>query len=373
MVIELKGMGVQNKGAHLMLEAVQQQFEQHNVILAISWDSGGVGYRRAKELGLFYLPPNLGKKALLFKLIKHLPMNIRRSFKIILDEEVDVILDGSGFAYGDFWGANKPLKRFQNVLAGKTPKYAKSILLPQALGTFNDEKVKHSFKKVLDKSDLVFVRDEQSMDYMIDAYGQQEKFILAPDFTNLVDAGPEQKYPEGEICLIPNYKMFTQDKEAYMGFLINVRTFLKNQEKKVYYLIHEGERDKQIAKDLNKRLALNDPIVEEFDPIKIKNRIKSADLIIVSRFHGLVSALSQGVPAITTSWSHKYQILMKEYGQEDALVDIRNYEFENVKDLISELLSKGKAAFQNEQSNTIQKQKERSKLMWETLKNHISI
>ncbi|PTX10671.1 colanic acid/amylovoran biosynthesis protein [Pontibacter mucosus] len=366
-------MGVENKGAHLMLEAVKQQFNQHNITLAISWDSGGVGYRKAKELGLFYLPPNLGKKAVVFKLIKHLPKTVRRSFNIILDEEVDVILDGSGFAYGDFWGANKPLRRFQNVLAGKTSRNAKSILLPQALGPFDDDKVRRSFNKVLDKSDLVFVRDEQSMEYMINAYGLQQKFILAPDFTNLVDAGPEQNYPEGEICLIPNYKMFTQDKEAYMSFLIKVRIFLKNQDKKVYYLIHEGERDKEIAKELNRSLALNDPIVEEFDPIKIKNRIKSADLIIVSRFHGLVSALSQGVPAITTSWSHKYQILMKEYDQEDALIDIRNYDFGNVKNLISIFLSKGKAAFRNEQADTIQKQKERSKLMWEKLKKHISI
>lgn len=373
MIIELKGMGVQNKGAHLMLEAIQQQFKQKNVILAISWDSGGIGYNRARKLGFYYLPPSSGNKGVIFKLMKLLPKAIRRSLKIVFDKEIDIILDGSGFSYGDFWGPNKPIRRFQNVLKGKTPSSVKSILLPQALGPFENEDVKESFKKIVDKSSLIFVRDEQSMHYMVQAYGQQEKFVLAPDFTNLIDAGPKQKYPEGQICLIPNYKMFSQNEDAYIGFLVKVRQYLKSQKRGVYYLIHEGDRDKDIAVELNKKLGLNDSIVKDFDPITIKNRIKSADLVIVSRFHGLVSALSQGVPAISTSWSHKYQILMKEYGQEEALVDINNYDFEKIKRMIENYLATDKTVFQNNQKEIIHIQKVRSLKMWHLLQKNTSV
>ena len=58
------------------------------------------------------------------------------------------------------------------------------------------------------------------------------------------------------------------------------------------------------------------------DPVHAKALVGGADLVVSSRYHGLVNALSMGVPAVGTSWSHKYAHLLADYGCKDSLWDV---------------------------------------------------
>ena len=37
-------------------------------------------------------------------------------------------------------------------------------------------------------------------------------------------------------------------------------------------------------------------------------------IVVSSRYHALVSAMSQGVPVVATGWSHKYATLLDDFG-----------------------------------------------------------
>jgi colanic acid/amylovoran biosynthesis protein len=72
-------------------------------------------------------------------------------------------------------------------------------------------------------------------------------------------------------------------------------------------------------------------IVTETDPLILKRYLGTALFVVGSRFHALVSALSQGVPVLAVGWSHKYEALLSDYQQTERLlrvdaspVDIRN-------------------------------------------------
>lgn len=53
----------------------------------------------------------------------------------------------------------------------------------------------------------------------------------------------------------------------------------------------------------------------------IKHLIAATDMVLVSRFHAMVGALSLAVPPVVLGWSHKYAEVMARFGLEDQVMD----------------------------------------------------
>jgi colanic acid/amylovoran biosynthesis protein len=129
-------------------------------------------------------------------------------------------------------------------------------------------------------------------------------------------------------CIIPNYRMIDktskEESEAYLHFLTTCAAHLSQQGANPFFLIHEGANDLLLAMQVVKEVGVDMQIITEEDPLKIKGIIGCCHGVISSRFHGLVSALSQGVPALGTGWSHKYEMLFKEYGFSEGCISVQS-------------------------------------------------
>jgi colanic acid/amylovoran biosynthesis protein len=61
-------------------------------------------------------------------------------------------------------------------------------------------------------------------------------------------------------------------------------------------------------------------LVQEEDPVALKRVIARSWMLVGSRYHSLVAAFSAQVPALALGWSHKYEMLFRDFGCERYVV-----------------------------------------------------
>ncbi|MFC6099387.1 polysaccharide pyruvyl transferase family protein [Olivibacter domesticus] len=376
LVIELRGVDFVNKGAELMLNAIRTiLLERYPDIIFVMQKNPRAPAAELNKNNIYikFLFRNFRVKW--ENVAYFLPRTLLLNRNYVLPQDIDLVLDGSGFAFGDQWGAQYAQKRLGNDIAKWKNEGKKVILLPQAFGPFNDEALHEVMKKIINHSDLIFAREKQSYEYM-NGINASPKIKLAPDFTNLISGVIPKDFDatKNDVAIIPNYKMIEKilSKEEYLAFLNETIQALLENGKQPYFLIHEGEKDRSIAEEANARLAKPISLFHYANPLAVKGIISTASFIICSRFHGVVSALSQGVPCLATSWSHKYEMLMEEYGYPEGVIkDLKD--FDNLKNKINELSNpdKRKEISQRLKDNSAI-QKKRSKEAWEQIFDFIN-
>ena len=234
------------------------------------------------------------------------------------------LLDCSGFAYGDEWSTARTWHRaryYQRLARAGT----RVVMLPQAFGPFEKPGQREAARALFGACALVYARDEESLGHVqgldLDAGTALRR---APDVTHLLSVPPP---PDAEAwarraVIVPNQRMLDRtapDRAAAYGqFLQDAISAVRAAGLDPWLLLHE--RNDRALLDAVSREAGGGVRVFEGDGVALKGVIGAAGLVVASRYHALVSALSQGVPAIGTSWSHKYDRLFAAYGQERYLL-----------------------------------------------------
>lgn len=379
MIIEIRGISFPNKGSHLMLLAITSMLRHLYPEAQLTMAPGRrPGHRDFVDIiGAGLLP----KLDLSFRGIDFgyggslIPSRLREMYGLVLDREVDVVLDASGFAYSDQWGSG-PIKELANASSRWASWGTKVVLMPQAFGPFEASGVKTLVQSAIQNCSLVMPRDRASSKFLTDAVGRSHSIRQYPDFTVLLEGKVPADFDveRNRFCVVPNVRM--QDKvaagvaENYLPFLIRVVKILESIGAAPFLLVHEGQGDIAMAKEVVR--AVGDvPVVTESDPLKIKGILGRSTAVIGSRFHALVSALSQGVPAVATSWSHKYSELLQDYGFKSGLLDVRATDSELRKKIELLLDVEASLEIRQEVRTKAEDQKRRTVEMWNQIRTVI--
>lgn len=331
--VEIKGVQFRNKGAYLMLLASLEGLKgiAQPVELVLS-PGPNLPYVERARLGAWQklsfrrggldLTPMIGK----------LPAAVQRLFHrygMVSEQQVDLVLEASGFAYGEQW----PLRFLQNT-AKEVIRFAKAgkpfVFMPQAFGPFKTEDSKAAMRDIIQHARLIFVRDPVSLQHLQSCTPDlPDSVVLTPDFTISLSPRANDEIPviSGPYAaLIPNNKVVSKFNHAgaeqlrtdYIAAFAAAAHKISAQGIQCVLVNHEGWEDAELCQ----QIAAKSPcqIVQIEDPLAVKAFIGNAELAISSRFHGAVNALSQGVPCIATSWSHKYHAMMSDFGMADYCV-----------------------------------------------------
>ncbi|WP_417656333.1 polysaccharide pyruvyl transferase family protein [Pseudidiomarina aestuarii] len=332
-VIEVKGISFANKGAELMLHAIQAQLEPRAAATGVSikWvvEPDGPFLRRA-AFGLWTKTRYVRKRLNWLAPLQWLPQVLREQLGLVNSDEIDLVLDASGFAYGDTWPVGVARDRLASTINMLNKQAIPVVLLPQAFGPFMKPSSRATFKIIATHADKIYARDEASQRYVAELNPQPSKLKRCPDFTNLVAGMPHDKFDAGQhqVCIIPNAKMIEkrEDGDRYIHWLVRVIEKAQTLQAKPFFLIHEATADRALVEQIQQRLAAPIAVLDPQHALQIKWVIGQSQIVIGSRYHGLVSALAQHIPVIATGWSHKYQALLKDYDCTEALIELTEEE-----------------------------------------------
>ena len=307
--VEIKGIGYPNKGADLLLNSVLEKTKEMNFHVCMEPYSpyeNKVNYPIWTKTSIYKFGINL-----LFPL-NLLPSYITSRLGFVKPKKVNLILDASGFAYGDDWPSSLAKSR---LLYEKTT--ARIVLLPQSLGPFTKKSSIKVAKKIARKAHYIFSREEVGKVNFEKITGKTIK--TCPDIT--FDYNPilnkTERTKKTGVLIIPNFQVKKREGSKYITNMVKTITYILKTSKNVKLLNHEGLKDQIICEKIQEiifnQMNVKLDILNPENGVKAKLLISTADLVITSRYHGLISALIQQVPVGCYGWSFKYDAILSRF------------------------------------------------------------
>ena len=327
MIVQLHGAGFHNYGAWLMMEAVMQELRARLSGIRLEFcaiPNGQSTFEKNAALQLKTILPRGGRRNFLKRYAvtlgeKYISSRWRTNLGLVRQDEVDAIIDVSGFAFGDAWGSDNSViseRRFRSAASQGKP----VILLPQMFGPFNDSATRIATKRLMQQVDKVYARDDESLRFAQQVAKSAEQIGRAPDITIFCDGTTSEERPPF-ICFVPNERVIDKAGKSwdgrYLPTLVDaIRFSIEKLDRDVVLLSHApGDGDLDLARRLADSVGSDRvQIMSSMSPREAKGLIRQADLLVGSRFHALVAALSSGVPAVAIGWAHKYPALLSDFG-----------------------------------------------------------
>ncbi len=332
MLIELHGGGFHNKGAQLMLlTACAQLRERLGADCCVEFERNHpaahcarAGLQRLFPPAPIERPRHQARMLRLSAIAGHyLPRTPLRAVGLVRRQDPAALVDISGFAFGDA-GPPRIMHNFSQRCAHYAATGRPVILLPQMFGPFCDPRERAAMRRTLRCATLVCPRDPVSHQHLRALAVPGARLRPAPDITindlhRVVAAPAADSAPYA--CLVVNKQILNHRAQewggatGYIERLAAAGRHLHALGMHISVVIHAGGgQDRPLAEQLSARLGPGCSTFTDPDPRVLKRHIAGARILVGSRFHAVLAALSTGVPALVIGWAHKYEAILADFG-----------------------------------------------------------
>jgi len=336
-----------NKGAQAMTFTVIDQIKKIKPHSNIFLFSGRDFSRKDEEKAIYaftIIPWNIEIKISLLDYLRNIFIkNNKNSLNHFLEriiKETEYFIDVSGYALGSEWGWFKSVDYLINIAVAK--KYSiPYYIFPQSIGPFKYNLLQYLLIYILIKIYLkypkkIFCREEEGLSslwkFKINNVEKAHDIVLQSqeyDLTNIYVKYPCLKniiIESNSVGIIPNTKIIERiERETFYGVYISMINKLINDGKKIYLIRHSFE-DLNICHKIKSYYHDNGIvkyIKDDLNAIELEVIIKQFDFIITSRYHSIIHAYKNGVPALVIGWAIKYPELLDTFGQSEYYFDVR--------------------------------------------------
>lgn len=252
-------------------------------------------------------------------------------------KDVDAFIDVSGYALSSKWKWKNSVSYIANIMVAK--KLGAAIeLLPQSFGPWDYPKhVKPLIYPLLylylRYPTRICAREELGRQYI----GKFSRRVeLLPDIVLTGGDYGRQNILKPETCLrmltvqessvgiIPNARVFERlDPGSFFRIYDEAIAVVREQGRTALLLWYSAE-DRLLCEkiyEMNRGGGGIELMSHDLNTIETEHVISQLDFIVTSRFHSIVHAYRNGVPAVALGWAHKYESLLEAFGQMDYMLD----------------------------------------------------
>ena len=242
----------------------------------------------------------------------------------------------------------------QNLLLTIGKMYGKpTVKTVCSIGPFKNKLDSKSAKMASERLwDKVYAREKMSASQLREVNLKKSNPIVSPDLANVMNYTVKES--RNTIGISVSFQIINQwkGKNNYIESLVQLCEYiLENTDRDIVLIPNEFTpglkiSDISVANQIYEKAVKDKKIdsgrisvldISNLTSKELKNEIASCEVMIASRYHSCVAALSAGVPLLVVGWHWKYQELLELYGQEAWAIPTELCDSEILKKKFAEL------------------------------------
>ena len=272
----------------------------------------------------------------------------------------DIFIDIWGISFTDFFGdCIGQIGSGLPLLIGKLLKKP-VVKFTQDMGPFKKAATRYPARFFLRKVDLIIARGAITMGYL-QGLGISRHVYVRPDSAFVLDPSPTERIDnillQERIDRRPlvgmtmttqiDRRLSGEDRGAdnkYTITLAQIADYLIDRLNALIVFIPNemagGYDDVYVARKVYKNIRNKSSVrlvTTEYGAEELKGLIGKCDLLIGSRYHSIIAAISMCVPTMVIGWGHKYSQVMEIVGMQDFVCDFEVVTFDELKARVDKL------------------------------------